>query len=854
MKKALPKHLMCFVFAALLVLTTILTTMTGQFEMKVQAEGTQMSVVSTGTTEWQYRDDNAVPADGWKTSEAVTENEWKSGTGSFGAKNGEIGDLGGGYTPVNLLTQYIEGTSDDIPVFYFRTTFSVAEPDKVTQITGNVVYDDAAVIYINGQKIAGFDDGSFDEQGYGGSNASTPKTGTIQYSDIEKLALKETGNVLAVELHNGRSSSSDIYFDFQSLVLDTTEQAEQTAEIKGLSLEIGADETQRNAAWLSSSSEESYIQVAEKPADYQEGDDFPTDSAQSYAAGQASSQVSGFNSNKATIINLKENTSYIYRVGNDEGWSNTYEFTTQSFGDGDEFSFLFAGDPQIGASGNAGSDTENWQNTMRRSLNTFPETSFLISAGDQVNSNNDDAQYDGFLSPEVIRSIPLAVNVGNHDNGNERYTDYYNMPNLSSLGTSGNTGSGSGDYWFMYNGTLFMSLNSNNVNTSEHKAFLEDALDKNPNALWTVVTFHHSTYSVANHYTDSDVIQRRAELSPVFSELGIDVVLMGHDHYYTRTYMMEGSNPVIPEGNNVQLGEEAPSIVTNPEEGQVFYLTANSASGSKYYSKNGSLGTGWPEYVAVQDQSNRTSITNVTVTDKEFRMDTYYTDSDDQLELMDSFTIRRTEAPEITVPSSESGMTEITKGQAFNPMTGVSAADCDGNDLTDRIFVTVYAQNGDNETQVQYVDTSKTGAYRIVYEVTDNYGKTVTAEQLVKVVDLGGTTDPDNPGGTTDPDNPGGTTDPDNPGGTTDPDNPGGMTDPDNPGSATDPDTPDNVTGSGNLNADQSSDSGASGAQNTGSAVQTGDESLPVILYIGIMAAAAAACLTMAVLRLKGRK
>ena len=47
MKKALPKHLMCFVFAALLVLTTILTTMTGQFEMKVQAEGTQMSVVST---------------------------------------------------------------------------------------------------------------------------------------------------------------------------------------------------------------------------------------------------------------------------------------------------------------------------------------------------------------------------------------------------------------------------------------------------------------------------------------------------------------------------------------------------------------------------------------------------------------------------------------------------------------------------------------------------------------------------------------------------------------------------------------------------------------------------------------
>ena len=288
---------------------------------------------------------------------------------------------------------------------------------------------------------------------------------------------------------------------------------------------------------------------------------------------------------------------------------------------------------------------------------------------------------------------------------------------------------------------------------------------------------------------------------------------MGPDHYYTRTYMMEDSNPVIPEGNNVQAGEEAPAEVINPEEGQVFYLTANSASGSKYYGKNGSLGTGWPDYVAVQDQSNRTSITNVTVSENEFRVDTYYTDQDD-LELMDSFTIKKKDAPVITVPTEKGQKTELKIGQAFNPMTGVSASDCDGNDLTERVFVTVYKTDGENEAQVQYVDTSAEGSYRIVYEVTDAYGSSAQAEQLVTVAASGGTTDPE------DPDNPGSTTDPDNPGSTTDPDNPGNLG---------------GTAGSG----DQSGAGTVDGGQKP--VVQTGDNALPTALYLAVMSGAAAA-------------
>ena len=93
----------------------------------------------------------------------------------------------------------------------------------------------------------------------------------------------------------------------------------------------------------------------------------------------------------------------------------------------------------------------------------------------------------------------------------------------------------------MYDNTLFMVINSNNRSTAEHKEFMESAIAQNPDVRWKTVVFHHSVYSTASHVNDGDIIERREELPPVMSELGIDVVLMGHDHVYTRTYMMNAS-------------------------------------------------------------------------------------------------------------------------------------------------------------------------------------------------------------------------------------------------------------------------------------------------------------------------
>lgn len=429
--------------------------------------------------------------------------------------------------------------------------------------------------------------------------------------------------------------------------LATTESASTDAdvEIERVSLNIGSDETERNLSWQMTSDAEAYAQIVVAPEDWEEGDAFPADDAQTVTATCKGAYPdeeyrAGWYTFQATLSDLSSSTTYLYRVGNDECWSDTYQFTTGSLGDGESFSFFVAGDPQIGA-GSIDTDTEGWVNTVQTALAAFSDTDFMISLGDQINTSDattTEAEYDGFFASEELTSLALATNVGNHEaySGIAHYSYNYNMPNTTEYGEVESTGDASGDYWYVYNGVLFMSLNSNDTNTAEHKAFLEEAIAANPDVTWKIVTFHHSIYSTASHTDDEDILQRRSELPQIFSDLGIDVVLMGHDHVYTRSYLMDGTTPVTG------LEGDETGVYANPEDGQVLYVTCNSASGSKYYAIQDQYE--YP-FAAVMDQSQRETLTRVEVSANEITISTYFTD-DDQItedDLLDQVTIQRTD-------------------------------------------------------------------------------------------------------------------------------------------------------------------------------------------------------------------
>ncbi|MEK8226293.1 metallophosphoesterase [Oerskovia sp. M15] len=243
----------------------------------------------------------------------------------------------------------------------------------------------------------------------------------------------------------------------------------------------------------------------------------------------------------------------------------------------------------MGSSGNVARDAAGWADTLDVALTADPDTELLVSGGDQVESANVEAQWDAFLGSDRLRQYPWAATIGNHDVGGKAYEQHLYTPNTDRSGAfyaNGNPASNTsgGDYWFLYKDVLFIDLNSNSYNPASggggdaaHVQYVKDVVNEHGGeAKHTVLVYHHSIYSAASHAKDGDNKVRRVDFPTTFSELGVDLVLQGHDHVYTRSYEIKNGAKANPDE---QPGQN--EVFTGP--GGVIYVTANSASGSKYY-------------------------------------------------------------------------------------------------------------------------------------------------------------------------------------------------------------------------------------------------------------------------------
>lgn len=428
---------------------------------------------------------------------------------------------------------------------------------------------------------------------------------------------------------NAKDSGENITVQEQSSTKDGK------AHIKDITFSPGKDESEINFTWYSSNNLSAQVEIALKSD--MTNSEFPSEKSKLFK-GEISNGDDGYFSNKVTVTGLKDHMSYVYRVGDGTNWSDVENYTTE---DTSEFNFLFAGDPQIGASGDILKDGEGWQDTIKKATSKFSNASFLLSIGDQVNNGkevidgNNEPEYNEYFKPQQLRNIPIAAISGNHEGYGKGHITHFNIPNMSdkygiftsngyetdkSSGTTGN------DYYFVYGNTLFLMLNSNDINAEDHKQFMEEAIAQNPNVKWKIVGMHHSIYSSATHETDADIAQRRITHPQVFQELGIDVVLDGHDHVYTRSCQMEDGNAVSDKND---------TNVTDPNG--VLYVTANSASGSKYYEIQEPNYNNY--YEAKKEQIHVPTFSDIKMTDKSFTITTYRTDT---MEVTDTYTINKT--------------------------------------------------------------------------------------------------------------------------------------------------------------------------------------------------------------------
>ena len=189
--------------------------------------------VGTGGGTWRYRTNLTdvsiltIPTT-WKDPSFV-DTSWPTGQSQIGYGDGNDENL------LVATTDY-NGAANGAPVgpaYLFRSTFTISDIANLASVTGQVKYDDAAIVYVNGTEVlrtAGFDTIANVPQvplttyaAFGGAATTENATAALTIP----MNLLTTGvNTIAVQVHQHDTGSSDMSFDLRlqgNLIATTTD-------------------------------------------------------------------------------------------------------------------------------------------------------------------------------------------------------------------------------------------------------------------------------------------------------------------------------------------------------------------------------------------------------------------------------------------------------------------------------------------------------------------------------------------------------------------------------------------------------------------------------------------------------
>lgn len=557
---------------------------------------------------WAYLDNGTDPGTQWREI-GFDDSGWKHGAAPLGYRGQEI----------NTVVDYGSDSGNKHMTTYFRKEFQLEGLDSVKYLAAKLVRDDGAILYLNGHEIYRTN------MPEGAVNSKTPALigigdERIEYSFNPDPSLLVNGkNVLAAEVHQNAGSSSDLYF---SLELNRSEISPYLPISVAMSLN-GSAKTNRGLAWYTkhddpdnapASIKKSFVDVIKADGSFDSANVMRFEGT-SETVKQVVSSSENYISHKVLVEGLTPGTAYKYRVGSEGSWSETGYFTTEKE-DEDEYEFLYMTDSQ----GSNTSDFAVWGSTLRQSLIKFPDAKFLIMPGDLVDHGELESEWLDYFgqAQDDFMNLPVLATIGNHDlrSGSQSFTYHFNLDNSSGT-DSPQPGS---VYSFDYGPAHFMVLNTGDIpwDQAQTESFNKQIewLRKEATTTdkkWKIVAFHKAIYSVGNHSTDSDIAELREMLYPVFDELGIDVVLQGHDHTYVRSKQMFNNTPVT----DVVTDENGNAI--NPK-GTLYLI--NNAPGRKYYGIKSDAELN-KDFAAIYQQPYKPVFTGIRMTDNSLSIQSY---------------------------------------------------------------------------------------------------------------------------------------------------------------------------------------------------------------------------------------
>ncbi|SDL69821.1 S-layer homology domain-containing protein [Paenibacillus jilunlii] len=620
-------------------------------EEMLQSQANQPFTLLEGNSLWKYADDGTDQGTVWQA--VYDDSNWNTGQAPLGYKDNGTGVSTTVFGGLKTNISYGSNKSDKYRTTYFRTNVNVSleQIKGFEKFEGTIAFDDGIVLYLNGTEIyrEGMPAGAINYLTQSTYSNSDPNVSKVNLTDLVKANLKEGNNELAAEVHQANATSSDLYWDM-SLIAYPAAEPVQPGKGKPESIALtfnGNPQTSMGFAWYAPETVTgTKLEVVEASKVTDGG--FPADGLLTFEgtssvasvypskADKSAGNTSAISSHKVIADNLRPGTKYAYRAGDgqDGNWSEIGTFTTEA-ADNSSYQFIYTTDSQ----GTTEPDFEIWNHTLQEGVSKFPDAEFILNSGDLVDNGDLEEQWGWFFGKpkDILENIPLVPLVGNHESKNySNFTGHFNLPNVSNTGAKPD----GSVYSFNYGPAHFMVLNTEYYGTSSNALnneiyykqveWLRSEVAKSDKK-WKIVLLHKSPYSVANHTNDKDVLFYRSELTKVFDELGIDMVIGGHDHTYARSYQML---------NNVPLTDVVPDsagTVTDPDG--TLYLITNAAGNKKYNVASGPF-----PFAAKYGQPGKEMFTGFTVTEDELSYKAYTTITGGTTDLYDEYSIHKSDA------------------------------------------------------------------------------------------------------------------------------------------------------------------------------------------------------------------
>ncbi len=471
--------------------------------------------------------------------------------------------------------------------------------------------------------------------------------------------------------------------------------------------------------------------------------------AKNYVEGFEANTKMSYTSHKALATGLTPATTYSYRVGNENGWSEIGHFTTASaqYDPKEGYSFIYITDTQ------AQNDAmfEVSQKTVHAAREMVADASFVLCNGDLVETsgaNNSEWEHEQWFATmqDVWMNYPLVVAQGNHDTSvNSNFAWHFNIDRSFNETSAVKTAMEGTVYSFVQGDALFMVINYEDYKKEGYFDALADWMRKqvndHQNVKWRIATYHKNMFTGSrSHQSDKDGKLVREAMLPVFAELKIDLALQGHDHIYevmgpvnnaTKT-LVEGAvehvETVVPGGVRENMTGKSGGVF-NVYGGTLYFLN-NSAGKKKYEPRDEQamidavgvhgIENYWGLFSGKFGQTGEPTFSDIRLTKDTIFIDTYTVSDGGKASLFDSFKVIKEKKSGTDVESSVAQKVKIYSDNKQNCIV-IEGIEPDS--------VEIYSSNGklvsnENSKTVSTVNMAQ-GLYIIKVSVNNDsyYGK-----------------------------------------------------------------------------------------------------------------------------------